>query len=87
MGSSTTRGAANRRRTARRIVVAAGVVAVIAGGFAWQSAASGAGDGAPSDPGSGTTGVRTNQDPADVDEYWTPERMDNAEPAPMPEDN
>lgn len=87
MGSSTTRGAANRRRTARRIAVAAGVLAVIAGGFVWRAAASGAGDAAPPAPASGTTGVRTNQNPADVDAYWTPERMENAEPAPMPEDD
>ncbi|MFC8074334.1 hypothetical protein ACFUN8_02180 [Streptomyces sp. NPDC057307] len=75
--------------TARRIRVAAGVVAVVAGGFGLQAVGSGAdaGDGAPSAPDSGTTGVRTNQDPADVEEYWTPERMENAEPAPMPEDD
>lgn len=75
--------------TAHRIAVAAGVVAVVACGFVWQAAGAGAGAGdvAPSAPDSGTTSVRTNQDPADVEEYWTPERMENAEPAPMPEDD
>ncbi|MBQ0983780.1 hypothetical protein KBZ10_04425 [Streptomyces sp. F63] len=40
---------------------------------------------APAD-GGGTSVSEVPPDPSGVQEYWTPERMENAEPAPMEED-
>ncbi|MGW0824702.1 hypothetical protein [Streptomyces sp. NPDC002845] len=73
--------------TARKLALATGAVALITAGFAWQAAASDTPSESPASPDSGTTSVKTGQDPSAVEEYWTPERMENAEPAPMPEDD
>ncbi|WP_431783698.1 hypothetical protein [Streptomyces chumphonensis] len=43
-------------------------------------------DPAPAPPGDGSSS-EVRQHPSEVEEYWTEERMRDADPAPMPEEN
>lgn len=67
----------SRARTLMVIAVAAAATAGIAA--VWSASAS---TPAPSPPNTGLTGSQIQQ-PAPAD-YWTPERMRDAQPAPMP---
>ncbi|ULR55462.1 hypothetical protein [Streptomyces deccanensis] len=66
------------RWAAAAAVVGAVVVAVTA----WRAAATAPDPG--SQPDSATTTHETGQDPDQAREYWTPERMREADDAPMP---
>ncbi|HKR49085.1 MAG TPA: hypothetical protein VJT72_05795 [Pseudonocardiaceae bacterium] len=68
------------RPTTRTLAVIAIVVVATAGIAAIRSAA--ASTTAPSSPDTGSTGSQIQPSPST--DYWTPERMHNAEPAPMP---
>ncbi|PJE94344.1 hypothetical protein CUT44_29285 [Streptomyces carminius] len=80
-----------RTATVRRTVLASGaalaVAAALAAGLV-RRAAAGTGRRPPGPPRSGTTtGAPADRGPAATGEYWTPGRMRNAGPAPMPEDD
>lgn len=71
-----------RSGTSRWVAAAAVVAAVVVAVTAWRTAATASEP--DSQPDSGTTAHETRQDPEKVRQYWTPERMREAEGAPMP---
>ena len=72
------------RRTLRRsMTVAVPLAAAIVAVAAWRAVTP---DPAPA-PGLGTTSSDVRQSPDEAQDYWTPERMREAQPAPMPEDS
>ncbi|MFE6134446.1 hypothetical protein ACFQ6Q_40280 [Streptomyces sp. NPDC056437] len=80
-----------RRGTVSRWATAAVLLAAVVAVAAWRSAAGAPPPGTEPDSGSTRGDVLPNPDEVDeVDEvrdYWTPERMKDARPAPMPEDD
>lgn len=73
-----------RRSSRNRWAVAAALSATVVAVAAWRTASAGPAPGPP--PGPGTTSSDVRQDPDEARDYWTPERMREARPAPMPED-
>jgi hypothetical protein len=71
-----------RRSSLSRWAAAAGLVAAVVAVAAWRSAATASESEPPPDPGTTINDVR--QDPEKVRDYWTPERMREAQDAPMP---
>ncbi|MGW3626687.1 hypothetical protein [Streptomyces sp. NPDC000880] len=73
-----------RRSSLSRWGTAAALLAAVVASAAWRTAAA-----APApepQPDSGTTSSDVRQSPDEVRDYWTPERMQEARPAPMPDD-
>ncbi|MEU4682238.1 hypothetical protein [Streptomyces xinghaiensis] len=70
----------------RKLLLLAGVAAAIAGAIALRPDAAETPGPSPA-PDGGTSVSDVQEDPSAVQEYWTPERMENAEPAPMEEDD
>jgi hypothetical protein len=76
-----------KRPALRKLVLFAGVVAAVAGAMALRPEASETPAPSPAtSDGGGTSTSEVRQDPSAVQKYWTPERMEKAEPAPMAED-
>ncbi|MCC3651934.1 hypothetical protein LIX60_10730 [Streptomyces sp. S07_1.15] len=71
----------------RKLLLLAGVAAAIAGAIALRPDAAAEAPGPSPAPDGGTSVSEVQEDPSAVREYWTPERMENAEPAPMEEDD
>ncbi|MGW1674148.1 hypothetical protein [Streptomyces sp. NPDC002324] len=71
-----------RRSSLSRWAVAAGLLAVVVAVAAWRTAASASDSESQPEPGSTVNEVR--QDPEKVRDHWTPERMREAQDAPMP---
>ncbi|EMF57667.1 MULTISPECIES: hypothetical protein [Streptomyces] len=71
-----------RRSSLSRWAAAAGLVAVVVAVAAWRTAATASDSEAQPEPGSTVNEVR--QDPKTVRDHWTPERMREAQDAPMP---
>ncbi|QCX78469.1 hypothetical protein C9F11_24265 [Streptomyces sp. YIM 121038] len=73
----------------RKLALAtATALALLTAGLAWQAAAADGG-GHPASPGAGAksgtvSSERVEHGPGAAGDYWTPERMRAAEPAPMP---
>jgi hypothetical protein len=77
-----------RRSTVRRVAVSAAAIVAAAGVVVvWAATASSRPTPARLDPDSGSTSSRIQPAPAPGEEYWTPERMRSAQPAPMPPDD
>ncbi|WNO76512.1 hypothetical protein [Streptomyces sp. AM8-1-1] len=77
-----------RRRTVGRWATAAVLLAAVVAVAAWRSAAGAPPPGTEPDSGSTRGDVLPGPDVvAEVRDYWTPERMNDARPAPMPEDD
>lgn len=76
-----------RKRTFRRMCAAGAVVTGVAALAVrrFLSAESPEADGGVSGEGEETITSEASQDPEAVRRHWTPERMEAAEPAPMPE--
>ncbi|MCE7080506.1 hypothetical protein [Streptomyces sp. ST2-7A] len=73
--------------TARKVGLLATTLAVVVIVVALRFVGNdGAADGPAGPAPDDTIGHETGQSPKDVEDYWTPERMEEAEPAPMPED-
>lgn len=70
-------------KTMISLAVIAAVAAVIAGGMARADRHAPAAP-AGSAPSAGIVSHRSTDDPQQVRDYWTPERMRHARPAPMP---
>ncbi|MFF4230360.1 hypothetical protein [Streptomyces sp. NPDC001820] len=73
-----------RRSSFSRWGTAAALLAAVVAVAAWRNAA--ADPASKPQPDSGTTSGDERQSPDEVREYWTPQRMKEARPAPMPED-
>ncbi|MFE7760511.1 hypothetical protein [Streptomyces sp. NPDC057438] len=71
-----------RRSNLSRWAVAAALVAAVVAVAAWRTAATASESESRPDP--GTTANEVRQDPEGLRDYWTPERMREAEDAPMP---
>ncbi|MEU1553659.1 hypothetical protein ABZ517_13185 [Streptomyces scabiei] len=71
-----------RRSNLSRWAVAAALVAAVVAVAAWRTAAAATESEPQPEPGSTVYDVR--QDPERLRDYWTPERMREAEDAPMP---
>lgn len=71
-----------RRSSPNRWAAAAALVAAVVAVAAWRTAA--AASASEPQPDSGTTTNDVRQDAEKVRDYWTPERMKNADNAPMP---
>ncbi|MFF5359945.1 hypothetical protein ACFY4I_11195 [Streptomyces scabiei] len=71
-----------RRSNLSRWAVAAALVAAVVAVAAWRTAAAATESEPQPEPGSTVRDVR--QDPERLRDYWTPERMREAEDAPMP---
>ena len=80
-----------KRSTARKLAVAAVVVAAAIGILTIRSATASTPrtppPGPPDNTGSDSGSVSSEIQPQPTQNYWTPERMRNARPAPMPRDN
>lgn len=74
-----------RRSTLRTVVLAAGVAVVAAGIMALRFTEDGDAEPRPADPKAQTTSSEVAE-PSSAETYWTEERMQEAEPAPMPRD-
>ena len=72
-----------RRDSFRRWMTAAALLAAVVAVAAWRTAAPAP---APDPPGTETTSSEVRQDAGEMRDYWTPERMQEARPRPMPED-
>ena len=66
-----------KRSAVRALAATAGGAAVVATAVVLRQAP-------PSEPADGTSSFEIQQDPRDVEQYWTERRMAEAEPAPMP---
>ncbi|AVZ76325.1 hypothetical protein SLUN_33090 [Streptomyces lunaelactis] len=74
-----------RRSSLSRWGTAAALLAAVVAVAAWRTAAADPARGPQ--PDSGTTSSDERQSPDEVRDYWTPQRMKEARPAPMPEDD
>ncbi|MDW8803498.1 hypothetical protein P1P68_01395 [Streptomyces scabiei] len=71
-----------RRSNLSRWAVAAALVVAVVAVAAWRTAAAATESEPQPEPGTTVNDVR--QDPERLRDYWTPERMREAEDAPMP---
>ncbi|MGA4840249.1 hypothetical protein [Streptomyces sp. G45] len=78
------------RRTRTLALGTASAVALLTAGLAWQASAADSDAGGRPAPGAKpdvSVGKRIEHAPSSAAEYWTPERMRAAKPAPMPADH
>ncbi|MBD3930160.1 hypothetical protein IF129_01040 [Streptomyces chumphonensis] len=73
-----------KRSAQRKLVLIIGVAGAVATVVALRVGQSP--DPTPAPPGDTSTS-EVREHPSDVEEYWTEERMRDADPAPMPEEN
>lgn len=74
-----------KRPGIRALVVTAGVAAAVATVVALRQDTSES-PAPPPELGGDTSTSKVQQDPRNVEEYWTDRRMKEAEPAPMPQE-
>ncbi|MFI9200281.1 hypothetical protein [Streptomyces sp. NPDC053048] len=69
------------RSTLRKLLAVTVTVAAVGAAVALRSGPS---ERPAAPPDASTSGHHTGQDPASAEAYWTPERLREARPAPMP---